>query len=250
MEERQRKILDILSNEARATVCNLAERLGVSDDTIRRDLNSLSDNGFLQKVHGGAVAIAIPQIARTTRAQILSETKSILGKAVAERIRAGQKILLDSGNTTLEVACSLPDFPLTIITNSLDIANCVSVRSQIRLVVTGGEWDLEQRLFKGSSVLQTINLYRADLVVLGACAINSKFAVTATDEKDAEIKRAMLEAATTKYIVFDHSKFDQQELYFVANLQDFDEVFTDSPIDISGVRPIMNVIMESNGSDN
>ncbi len=147
MEERQKIVLDILSNEGRVTVSDLAQRLSVSDDTVRRDLNLLADSGFLQKVHGGAVAFVVSKIDRASRAQVLSETKSKLGAAVAKRIQPGQKIILDSGTTTLEVARALPDVPLNVITNSLDIANCLSARRSIELIVTGGKWDSAQRLF-------------------------------------------------------------------------------------------------------
>jgi DeoR family transcriptional regulator, glycerol-3-phosphate regulon repressor len=250
MEERQKLILDILSNERRATVSDLAQRLSVSDDTIRRDLNLLSDSGFLQKVHGGAVTLAISQIERTQRAQVLPETKVKLGKAVAERIQAGQKIILDSGSTTLEVARALPDLPLTVITNSLDIANCLSGRRSIELIVAGGNWDFAQRLFSGPNTIRTINMHRADLAILGACAIDSNHGVTATDEADAGIKRAMVEASGIKFIVADHSKFALQELHFVANLDEFDELFTDRPTSTSGKRPRVNIIGESKNGRN
>jgi DeoR family transcriptional regulator, glycerol-3-phosphate regulon repressor len=242
MEERQRIILDILSHEGRVTVIDLAQKMNVSDDTVRRDLNLLSDNGFLQKVHGGAVTLVVSQIERTKRAQVLPQTKANLGKAVADRIQAGQKIILDAGNTTLEVARALGDLQLTIITNSLDIANCLSGRRSIELIVTGGKWDYSQRLLSGSSTIRALKMYKADLAVLGACAIDSKFGVTATHEADAEVKRAIIESSTTKFIVADHTKFDEKELHFVANLEEFDELFTDRPIASLGSRPLVNVV--------
>jgi DeoR family glycerol-3-phosphate regulon repressor len=176
--------------------------------------------------------------------QLLPATKARIGEAVAARIQAGQTIVLDAGHTTLEVARSLADIAITVITHSLDIAECLSERQNTKLVLAGGEWDGPQRLFSGPATQRMLSMYRADLAVLGACAIHSRLGVTATTQDDAATKRVMLDISVNKMLVADHTKFNQHESYFVANLDEFDELFTDRSFELSGSRPTLNVISD------
>src|SRR5438093_3755978 len=110
-QERQQLILSMLAGEGRVTVGELAARLDVSDDTVRRDLRALSARGFLQKVHGGAVTLDVARMDRAPRMELLPAVKAKLGAAVAARVQPEQTIMLDSGHTTLEVARALPNIP-------------------------------------------------------------------------------------------------------------------------------------------
>ena len=107
---------------------------------------------------------------------------------------AGSTLFLDAGSTLLAVASFLQG-PLTIITPSLDIAQQVSDREGIDLILLGGKWDQKQRLFAGSATLSLLSRYRADIAILGACAIHAELGLSASQEADAEVKRAMLAAS-------------------------------------------------------
>lgn len=106
----------------------------------------------------------------------------------------GLDAFLDAGSTLLAVASFLKG-PLTIITPSLDIAQQVSDREDIDLILLGGKWDQKQRLFAGSATLSLLSRYRADIAILGACAIHAELGLSASQEADAEVKRAMLAAS-------------------------------------------------------
>ena len=227
--QRQQLLLDHLAEHGSASVAALAARFGVSDDTIRRDLQVLARQGVLQKTHGGAIALDVPHMARQPRARVLGEVKQRLARAVAAAVQPGQTLMLDAGMTLLAVAQALPPGPFTVITHSLDIAHALCERPRMRLILAGGEWDQRQRLFSGPSAAAGVAGHRADLAILGACAVHPELGVTASEAADAEIKRLMLAGAARAWLVADHSKFGAHEPFFVAALSAFDRLFTDRP---------------------
>ncbi|MDF3636237.1 DeoR/GlpR family DNA-binding transcription regulator, partial [Enterobacter cloacae] len=188
---RQKYVLDIITEQGQASITELADRLQVSADTIRRDLTDLEKQGLAQKNHGGAIALNLSTMNRVSRNTLLPEIKQRLGKQVAQCVPAGSTLFLDAGSTLLAVASFLHG-PLTIITPSLDIAQQVSDREGIDLILLGGKWDQKQRLFAGSATLSLLSRYRADIAILGACAIHAELGLSASQEADAEVKRAML----------------------------------------------------------
>jgi len=225
---RQKYVLDIISDQGQASITELAEKLQVSADTIRRDLTDLEAQGLAQKNHGGAIALDLSAMNRQGRNTLLPETKQRLGKRVAQRIPAGSTLFLDAGSTIMAVATFLRG-PLTIITTSLDIAHLFSDRADIELILLGGKWDQKQRLFAGSATLALLSRYRADIAILGACAIHAELGLSASQEADAEIKRAMLAASHQHWIVADHLKLNPCEPWLVSGLSDIHQLFLDRP---------------------
>lgn len=200
----------------------------VSADTIRRDLTDLENQGLAQKNHGGAIALNLSAMNRRGRNTLLPDTKQRLGKQVAECVPAGSTLFLDAGSTVLSVAMFLKG-PLTVITTSLDIAQHFSDREDIELTLLGGKWDKAQRLFAGSATLSLLSRYRADIAILGACAIHAELGLSASKEADAEVKRAMLAASHERWVVADHLKLNHCEPYLVSGLSEIHQLFLDRP---------------------
>jgi len=225
---RQKYVIDILSEQGQASITELAEKLQVSADTIRRDLTDLEKQGLAQKNHGGAIALNLPAMDRQGRNTLLPETKQRLGKRVAESVPAGSTLFLDAGSTVMAVARFLKG-PLTVITPSLDIAQHFSDQEDIGLILLGGKWDQKQRLFAGSATLSLLSRYRADIAILGACAIHARLGLSASTEADAEVKRAMLAASHEHWIVADHLKLNHCEPHLVCGLSDIHQLFLDRP---------------------
>ena len=119
--------------------------------------------------------------------------------------------------------------PHTVITTSLDIAQHFSDREDIELILLGGKWDPKQRLFAGSATLSLLSRYRADIAILGACALHAELGLSAGKEADAEVKRAMLAASHAHWIVADHLKVNRCEPYLVSGLTDIHQLFLDRP---------------------
>jgi len=232
---RQRQLLDMLAADGQILVTRAAAALAVSDDTIRRDLADLDARGLLHKTHGGAVTRDLGQLPRTGRAQLLAAEKARIARAAAAAIPAGCILVLDAGSTTLALAEALA-VPATVITNSLDIAQRLDRREEIRLVLAGGTWDARQRLFAGAAARATLRHYRADLVILGACAVDA-VGVTATHEQDGDMKRTMLDIGDTAWLLADHLKFARREPHAVAPLDRFARIHTDRASDDDRIAP-------------
>lgn len=225
---RQKFLMELLMKEGQADIHFLVEKLQVSADTVRRDLSELEKKGLAQKNHGGAVALNLSVMSRTERSALIPDIKLKLGRFVAEKIPDGSTIFLDAGSTLLGIATFLTG-PMKVITSSLDIAYHLSDKPEIELILLGGTWDTQQRLFSGGATLMLLENYRADIAILGACALHAKFGLTAGQEGDAEIKRAMLAASNEHWLVADHMKLNRCEPYQVAPLSEINQLFLNSP---------------------
>lgn len=227
---RQKYLIDILSEKGQITISELVDRLQVSADTLRRDLSDLEKQGLAQKNHGGAIVLNLSAMNRQNRNTLLPDTKKRLGKMVAEKIPGGSTLFLDAGSTVLAVATQIQG-PMTVITPSLDIAQHFSTRADIQLILLGGKWDMQQRLFAGSATVSLLERYRADIAVLGTCALHADLGLSASQEADAEVKRAMLAASAEHWLVADHMKLNHCEPWLVAGLADIHQLFLDRPWD-------------------
>lgn len=226
--ERRQLILDVLTRDGRVEVASLADTLGVSEDTVRRDLKMLTEQGFLQKTHGGAVLLDTARIAFPARHQVRADAKTSIGQRAAQLAEAGQTLFIDAGTTALELARALPPLELTVITQSLDVAAVLAERPLVQLILCGGEWDREGRYFSGSSTEQQLQSYRADLAFVGACAVHEHLGLTATGAGDARVKAAMVGHSACAILLADHSKFGQIAPHAVAHLNQFQHLITDN----------------------
>lgn len=244
---RQHMLLELLSEKGQMSVVDLAEKMQVSADTVRRDLTDLERQGLAQKNHGGAIALDLSAMNRQGRSHLLPQTKRSLGEAVAAQIPSGSTIFLDAGSTVLAVADALRG-PMTVITTSLDIAQCLSERADMQLILLGGSWDAKQRLFAGSATLSMLANYRADIAVLGACAVHATLGLSASQEADAEIKRAMLASSAQHWLVADHLKVNRCEPHLVAELADIHRLFIDRPWDELGEQDSIKVCVTASAA--
>lgn|GEM_PF-117377 len=225
---RQQQLLKLLSEKGQISIAQLSAMLEVSVDTVRRDLLDLEQQGLAQKNHGGAISLDVASMARTVRSGLLSATKRRLGEAVAAQIPMGSTLVLDAGSTVLAVATALRG-PARVITASLDIAQCLSDRPDIELILLGGSWDQRQRLFAGSATLAMLQRYRADIAILGACALHHRLGLSASEEADAEVKRTMLAISAQHWLVADYLKLNRCEPHRVAELTEIHRLFIDRP---------------------
>jgi DeoR/GlpR family transcriptional regulator of sugar metabolism len=227
--ERQRRIEDLLREHGRVEVLDLARMLQVSEHTVRRDLLALQARGILQRTHGGAVTIDTSRLGVAARAAVLPEAKAHVGLAASAFIEPGQTIVLDAGSTPLAMARALSARPLTVITNSLDVAELFGADPRIHLALTGGTWQREQRALWGPAALAMLQAVRADWAVPGACAIDATLGVSAPDEADAALKRAMIACARRTLILGDRSKLAGVAPFHVADWSQVHALVLDEP---------------------
>lgn len=226
-QERQKQITLELTSKGRVEVLELARRYGVSEHTIRRDLHVLAGRGLLQKTHGGAVSLQTAHLDWATRAITLSDAKQSIGAKAAQLVQCGQTVIVEAGSTTLSFARQLKVRPITIITNSLDVARLFEEEEEVTLIVSGGEWNARARAFRGATAQKTVATYRADWTILGTCALHPHIGATVTNEEDAALKRAAVAAGLRTVVLADHSKRDQVAAHLVLSPAQLDIVVTD-----------------------
>lgn len=227
--ERQRSIEAMLREQGRVEVLELARMLQVSEHTVRRDLLALQGRGLLQRTHGGAVTLDTQRLGLDARAAVLADAKAAVGRAAASLVEPGQTVVFDAGSTPLAMARALTARPLTVITSSLDVAAIFADDAQVRIALTGGTWQRENRALWGSAAIEMLANCRADWAVPGACAIDATLGVSAPDEADAALKRAMIACARRTLILGDHSKLGTAAAFRVAQWTQVHALLIDEP---------------------
>jgi DeoR/GlpR family transcriptional regulator of sugar metabolism len=227
--ERQRRIEAQLREQGRVEVLELARLLQVSEHTVRRDLLALQEQGLLQRTHGGAVTLDTQRLGLGARAAVLADAKAAVGRAAAALVEPGQTVVLDSGSTPLAMARALTVRPLTVITSSLDVAAIFAGDKQVQIALTGGTWQHDNRALWGPAAVAMLANCRADWAVPGACAIDAQLGVSAPNEADAALKRAMIGCARRTLVLGDHSKLGNTAPFHVASWSQVHLLLIDEP---------------------
>ncbi len=216
-EERHRVIRDLLATEGQVLATDLALRFGVSDDTVRRDLRDLARAGACRRVYGGAVAAAPDRGPVRLRAKIAPEIKARLAAVAVRLIEPDQLVYIDAGSTNIAIASAIPPgLRVTVATNAIGVAAALADHPAVRLIVLGGAFDAATGACLGAETLRAIDRLGADLVFLGACALDVSAGVTAFDAGDAEVKRAMVARSRAVAVAATADKLGTAASYRVA----------------------------------
>lgn len=247
--ERRNKIKEILFDRQSVKVSELVSLFDVSEETIRRDLNQLEREGLIHKIYGGAVLVdelreAVQFIPPVQQRKVeYRDEKDAIGKEASKIVRDGQIIILDAGSTVWFVAKHLKGVKdLTIVTNSIDIAQECSMLDTAEIFLVGGKLQQKSMSLVGPQAQIEFQKYNADIVFLGASGISQRKGFTSSDIYEAEIKRSMLAAGQKVVVVADHSKFERQALISFAQFQDVDMFVTSDRAD--------EMMLESIGREN
>jgi len=226
--DRRIRLLELIRIKGFATLPDLTERLGVSESTIRRDLNVLESEGSAKRTHGGVIYTGpspkLPHFEGWQRRNW--DRKKAVAIAAAELVQPGETILLDGGSTTYELAQRLLNRSLQVITNSLPVANLFSRDESADLVLVGGVVQDKTGVTLGphaTAMLKTIRCRQAFISGAGiteAGLFNSNMLLVETE-------RAMMNCADTTTVVADSSKFGQTSLSHVCELSALDRVVAD-----------------------
>ena len=243
--ERQAVIVELLNQRGRVLANDLGTELGVSADTIRRDLRDLDELGLLRRVHGGALprtGDAAPFAARARRAP---EAKASIARRAAGLVHDGQVVILDGGTTTVEVARALrPDLRATIVTTSPPVAVALSEHRWVDIAVIGGSLRRDALVAVGAETVDALRMIRADVVMLGVCGLHPEVGVTANDLEEARVKRAMIESAAAVVALADHDKLGTAMPVVVAQIDVVTTLITDSDVNDQTLEPYRAVGLE------
>jgi DeoR/GlpR family transcriptional regulator of sugar metabolism len=226
--ERRHAILGRLERDGKVVASELVATLGVSEDTVRRDLRELADQGLLQRVHGGALPAAQDMGSFASRLEIAHEAKVALADAALPLLEGARVIVLDGGTTTLELARRLPaSHSYTVVTNSPPVAGALAGHPHAEVVLVGGRLLKADQVAVGSAAVEALRAVRADVCVLGICSLHPEVGVTTLDHEEAHVKRAMVAAAGDVIALATADKLRSASPWVVAPLADVDHLVTD-----------------------
>lgn len=231
---RRQKIMDLLREDGSAKVVNLARLFKVTEVTIRQDLEKLEQEGLIFREHGGAFLKNLEENIRSfiPLNKENMDRKTAIGKKAASLVDPGDTIILDSGSTTTEVAKNLLGKKgLTVITNALNIALLLGADSGIEVIVTGGEFKPPTLSLSGQKATDFFTNIHVDKLFLATAGISLRSGLTYPSISDIAVKKAMIEAADTTYLVADSTKIGKNSLASLGALSLIDFLITDEAID-------------------
>lgn len=242
VEERRRRICDLLQETGRVTVVALARRFATSAVTIRADLAALERAGALVRSHGGA----LPPRDGFDQPLTIKETlhhaeKERIARLAVSLIRDGETIILDSGTTTAEIAKQLREAPLesiNVITNALNVAVLLAGAPMVRLIMPGGILRRESNSLSGHIGEAALAELRADRLFLGADAIDPTLGVMTPHLPEARLNLKMIEIARQVIAVADSSKLLRRNLSLIAHVEQLDMLITDSAAPLAAVEEL------------
>lgn len=240
VEERRRRICELVRSEGRVTVDELSRRFGISQVTIRTDLSTLENAGALTRTHGGALSAPGDQPLDVKQLQHHAE-KLRIGAAAADLIRDGETIILDSGSTTAEIARRIRDLELksvNVITNALNIAALLIDVPAVRLIMPGGILRRESNSLSGPMAESALAALQADRLYLGADGLDPKVGVMTPHLAEAQLNARMIAIARQVVVVADSSKLMRRNVSLIARVEQINLLITDSAAPAEAVEEL------------
>jgi DeoR/GlpR family transcriptional regulator of sugar metabolism len=234
--QRQALILEQVRELGAVRVADLVTTLGVSDMTVRRDLESLQGRGLIVKVHGGAAAIegsSSFEPGFTAKSTLMQAEKNAIAGAAASLVATGTAIAISAGTTTYAMARLLTDVPgLTVLTNSVPVADVLykDGRPDQTIILSGGVRTPSDALV-GPFAVEVIRSLHVDIVFLGTHGMDSRSGFTTPNILEAETNRALIEAGRRLMVLADHTKWGTIGISSVGRLQEADTIITDAGLD-------------------
>ena len=235
---RKQQILSLLKQNGQVVAKDVSQTMGVSEDTIRRDLRELAQEGLLQRVHGGALP-ASPAVADFAgREGLRHEGKVAIGTAAAAMIKPGQMVILDGGTTAREVARHLPlDLQATIATHSPTIALELIHHLSIEVILIGGRLFKHSVVAVGAAAIEAISQLHADTFFMGVTGIHPQTGLTTGDYEEAAIKRALSHASGETIVLASSEKLNAASAYKIVGLDEVSGIITERTVNHAELTP-------------
>ncbi len=217
--ERKALILQVLGRDGRVVAKPFSVELGVSEDTIRRDLRELAAEGLLQRVHGGALPASPAVAAFGVREGAATAAKAALGRAGARLIQPGQIVFLDGGTTNVQLARSLPDhLKATVVTHSPSIAVALAGHPSVEVELIGGRLFKHSIVTVGAAAAEAIARVRVDLFFMGVTGLHPETGATTGDPEEAAIKRLISRQSAETVVLATRDKLGAASPYAITPL--------------------------------
>lgn len=235
---RKQELLARLKRDGKLVAKELSIELGVSEDTIRRDLRELDREGLLQRVHGGALPASPAVVNFAGREVIRHEGKVAIGRAAAALIQEGQVVILDGGTTSREIARHLPaQLHATVITHSPTIALELVEHESVEVILLGGRLFKHSVVTVGAACFESISKVRADTFFMGVTGVHPQAGLTTGDFEEAAIKRALSQVAAETYVLASAEKLNAASPYLVVGLNEVSGLITEKSVAAGLLQP-------------
>ena len=227
--ERQDKILDILSEEKKIIASEISIRLGVSEDTIRRDIKELDKKGLLKKVHSGAVRSGPAKIKFQQRIELDHDEKIRLAKKGAALVEPNSVIMIDDGTTNYQLVKQLDKrIACTIITNSIPIINLLEDYPNVNVITLGGRLAKSSMSNLGYETMKQLDSLHPDLYFMGIYSISNEVGVTHSAMDECQLKQKMLSVSFQTAALVTREKMGSVSNYVICKTSDITYLITDS----------------------
>jgi len=229
---RQSEILKSVQDRGACTITELADRLGVSDETIRRNLKPLSDRGLVRRVHGGVtLPDSLHEAPFQNRMRKNAEVKQRIAEVVAGEIQDGDTLILDCGSTTTFVARALRQRKnLVVVTNSAEIARTLATNDSNRVFMAGGELRSDDTASLGPASLEFVRQFKVRHAVLSIGGIAEDGSLLLYHPEEAAFSRVVIDCAENVIVAADHSKLQGRGLVRVCGPDKVNMLVTDAPL--------------------
>lgn len=228
--ERKQHLLGLLSSHGRILAKDAARSLGVSEDTIRRDLRELASAGLCRRVYGGALPVPAAQAPYEERTSLNTSGKVLVATAAAARVQRGMTVVLDGGTTALQVARRFPDdLRVTVVTHSPTVAVELLGKPAIETVLVGGRIDRHSAVASGAAAVEQAMRINADLFLLGVTGVDAELGLTTGDSDEAVIKRTFAERSAETLVLASAEKIGAASPFLVLPLRAASAIITDAP---------------------
>jgi len=245
-EQRLSAIRDLLQSQDEVSISALARQFGVSEMTIRRDLDNLELTGQVRRTHGGAMPAErmVFEFNFAVRRQANRPAKQAIAREALKLVNPGQRIILDTGTTTLELAHLLRDFDdLTVLTPSLAVASELQFSEGIETILLGGEIRKGSPDLTGLVAETVLDMFSADIAFQGADGIDNEGGVYTADMRISKVDQKIRQRASRTYCLADSSKVGHPELVRHGFIHEMDGFITDA-----GLDPKLKVQLEKKGA--
>jgi len=218
---RKQHILEVLRQSGQIIAKELSQELGLSEDTIRRDLRELAAEGLLQRVHGGALP-ASPAVGDFAfRLSVATDEKKMIGRTAARMVHAGQVVILDGGTTAVQIARHFPaELKATVVTHSPTIAVELVAHNNIEVILIGGRLFKHSVVAVGAPAIEDISRIRADAYFMGVTGIHPEIGLTTGDFEEAHVKKALSASAAETIVLASPEKLNAVSPYVIAPISE------------------------------
>ena len=231
LNPRHTQLLDEVRTHGPQTIETLAERFGVTLQTVRRDVQRLAEAGLLSRFHGGVrqPGSTTENIAYRQRQAMQSDAKTRIARAVARRVPNGCSLIMNIGTTIEAVARELQHHRgLRVITNNLHIASLMSTHPDCEVIVAGGQVRSADQGIVGEATVDFMRQFKVDIGLIGISGIEADGTLRDYDYREVKVARTIIDHSREVWLAADHSKFHRPAMVQLAPLGDIDRIFTDA----------------------